>query len=257
MKIKTIQEEVYQLHHAYTKQSPLSKEDLPKGRSIAEAYDIQHKVLNEKVNMENDQHVGYKISLTSEETQQLFQATSPLYGALTETSLTNGVIELDEMLSPLIEIELMFMVNESLLPDDDEEAMLEKVSIAPGIEVPDSRFYDWFPKLSLDQVIADSAVAGKVMFGKPVEGVTTTQLENLSGELRYNGEVIAQGNSSEVLGNPVHAVKWLNEELAKDDRRLEKGMIISSGTFILPKVLQRGTYEVSFEHIGKVSLQVK
>ena len=40
------------------------------------------------------------------------------------------------------------------------------------MEIPYSRFTDWFPKLKLGHVIADSAVAVKIAIGIPVVALT-------------------------------------------------------------------------------------
>ncbi len=244
------------LYNAYNLGQAISKEEIPKEISKVDAYNIQHQLTEQKSVNDNDNLIGYKISLTSEETQQLFNSTTPLYGALTKTNLSDGSIELDKMLSPLIEIELMFIALEDLSAADDVQSILQKTSIAPGLEIPDSRFTNWFPKLSLGQVIADSAVAGNVVVGEPVEGISYDQLATIDAELTLNDEIIAQGPSTEVLDNPVHAIQWLIQELAKSGRTIQKGMIISSGTFILPKPLQKGKYQASFGSIGSISLDV-
>lgn len=244
------------LYNAYDHNQSISKQGIQEKIGKSAAYQIQHQVTEKKANVKGDKLIGYKISLTSEETQQLFHSKTPLYGSLTQASLSDGMIELDKMLSPLIEIELMFVAREDITTEDDEQSILQKMSIAPGLEIPDSRFIDWFPKLSLDQVIADNAVAGNIVVGTPVQDLAYDQLGNIKAELLLDGEVIADGSSSEVLGNPVHSVKWLIDELAKSGRMIQKGMIISSGTFILPKTLQQGKYEVCFEGIGNVSLDV-
>ncbi|ASK63748.1 hydratase [Virgibacillus phasianinus] len=244
------------LYNAYDLKQPISKESVPKNISKTDAYEIQRKVTDKKAKLNKDKLIGYKISLTSEETQELFHSTTPLYGALTQTSLSNGTIKLESMLSPLLEAELMFIANEDLSTQDNAESILQKMRIAPGLEIPDSRFTDWFPNLSFGQVIADSAVAGSVVIGEFVQGLSFEQLGNIHGTLQLDDEIIAEGSSTEVLGNPVHAIEWLIEELAKTGQAIRKGMVISSGTFILPKVLKEGTYHVHYENVGEVSLQV-
>ncbi|ASN06020.1 2-keto-4-pentenoate hydratase [Virgibacillus necropolis] len=244
------------LYNASDLKQPISKAIIPENISKSDAYNIQHQITEKKATLKDDKLLGYKISLTSEETQALFHSTTPLYGALTQTSLSDGTIKLNNMQSPLIEIELMFIADEDLSTEDDFQSILQKTSIAPGLEIPDSRFTDWFPNLSFGQIIADSAVAGNVVVGAPVQGLTVEQLGNINAELQLDGEIIAKGSSSEVLGNPVHAINWLIDELAKNGHSIKKGMIISSGTFILPKVLQKGIYQVRFEDVGEVSLHV-
>ncbi|MCJ1909582.1 2-keto-4-pentenoate hydratase [Planococcus ruber] len=244
------------LFEAYIQNKPLSKDQIPAFLEKEKAYGIQHALTAKKAEAANEELKGYKISLTSKETQELFNSETPLYGALTSPAISGGTIELTAMSSPLIELELIFIAQEDLSAEDSVEAILQKTLVAPGIEVPDSRFEDWFPHLSLGQVIADSAVAGKIVIGKPKEGVQFDDLDDIQGRLTFNGEEIASDSSKAVLEHPVYAVKWLAEELAKHGLAIKKGMAISSGTFILPKKLEKGLYTASYEGIGEVSLKV-
>lgn len=243
--------------NAYNYDQTISEETIPEEVDYDTAYTVQHKVTDMKSQYYNDKLIGYKISLTSEETQKMFDAASPLYGSLTNTNLTAGSIALDQLHEPKIEVELMFIANDHLTKDDDYASILQKMSIAPGLEIPDSRFVDWFPNLGAGKVIADSAVAGKVVVGESVNGLTYDQLGNISANLTLDGETIAQGASTEVLDNPIHAVKWLLDELAESDRIIEKGMVISSGTFILPQKLAKGRYEANFDQFGTVGINVE
>ncbi|MDN7246711.1 hypothetical protein QWY16_01875 [Planococcus shenhongbingii] len=244
------------LYDAYLHNKQIAKELIPAFLKKDDAYKLQHMLTAKKAVEADEQLAGYKISLTSPETQKLFGSETPLYGALTTSALSGGTVSLEAMSSPLIEIELIFLIKEGLSVEDDVQTILEKTLVAPGIEVPDSRFEDWFPKITLGQVIADSAVAGKIIAGKPVEGLTYEQLTDLKGTLRFNGEEIASANSSAVLDHPVNAVKWLITELEGHGLKLEKGMSVSSGTFILPHKLEKGVYTASYEGIGEVTLNV-
>lgn len=244
------------LFDAYINKKQLSKDQIPAFLEKEKAYGIQHALTAKKAEEANEELKGYKISLTSKETQELFSSETPLYGALTTPALSDGTIELASMISPLIEIELIFIAKEDLSAEDDIETILQKTLVAPGIEVPDSRFEDWFPKLSLGQVIADSAVSGKIVTGQPKEGLRFNELDDIRGSLTFNGQEIASDSSKAVLEHPVYAVKWLTEELAKHGLTVQKGMSISSGTFILPKKLEKGIYKASYEGIGEVSLKV-
>lgn len=244
------------LFEAYLHKQPLNQGEIPADLDKQAAYRIQHAVTAKKTAQSEEELKGYKVSLTSPETQNLFHSDTPLYGALTKSSLAGGEIELEEMLSPLLEIELIFILTEDLTAEDDVHSILRKSLIAPGIEVPDSRFKDWFPKITLGQVIADSAVAGKIVTGTPIGNVSFDELQDLQGKLTFNGEEVASGHSTSVLGHPAHAVKWLAEELAVHGSSLTKGMFISSGTFTLPQRLEKGLYTARYEGIGEVNLKV-
>lgn len=249
------QEYADRLYGAYENRQAFGKEQIPESLNPRLAYEVQQAVTAKKA-QNGEPLAGYKISLTSPETQQLFSSEKPLYGALTAPAISGNTIELSSMLSPLIEIELIFLIQEDIDATDSTAAILEKTLVAPGIEVPDSRFTEWFPNITLGQVIADSAVAGRIVVGEPAKSRSYDQLDQVRGELFLDGERIASGSSSEVLGHPVNAIKWLAAELEEHGSKLKRGLTVSSGTFILPKPLQKGRYEAKYKGIGTVELTV-
>ncbi|HSI67693.1 MAG TPA: fumarylacetoacetate hydrolase family protein [Planococcus sp. (in: firmicutes)] len=244
------------LFHAYTNKKQLQKNRIPASIKKDVAYGIQHAVTELKLEKSHESLIGYKVSLTSKDTQDLFDTDAPLYGGLTESALLDGQMALADLAAPLLEVELMFIAKEKLSIEDDIQDILRKMDVAPGIEVPDSRFEEWFPKISVGQVIADSAVAGKVVLGEPQLSKSFEELDNLEATLTLNGKLIAEGSSSSVLGHPVHSIQWLISALAEHGKSIEKGMVISSGTFVQPRVLETGTYIADFEGFGSVTLTV-
>lgn len=69
--------------------------------------------------------------------------------------------------------------------------------------------------------------------------------------------LLDDGSSATVMGHPINAVKWLLEKLGEHELTLEPGMFVSSGTFIMPKSLEAGTYTGEFEGIGSVQFKVE
>ncbi len=219
-------------------------------------YLVQELVTSRKITHKKEHVRGYKISLTSAETQGWFGADEPAYGTLTDSNMSDGVITLSDMSEPLIETELMFFIEEDIHHPVADEDLPGMISAAAGLEIPDSRFLDWFPKLSLGTIAADNAVAGRIVTGKERKKLSYEELGNIDLKLFLNDKEIAEGHSSEVLGNPLEAVKWLVRKLHEKGKFLSKGMIISSGTLVLPLPLQRGTYRASYSILGDVSLKV-
>ncbi len=219
-------------------------------------YLVQDLVTKRKISHKKEHLRGYKISLTSPETQGWFGANEPAYGTLTDSNMSDGVITLSDMSEPLIETELMFFIEEDIHHPVADEDLPGMISVAAGLEIPDSRFLDWFPKLSLGTIAADNAVAGKVVAGIKRKRLSYEELGNIDLKLYLNDKKIAEGHSSEVLGNPLEAVKWLIRKLDGKGKFLSRGMVISSGTFVLPMPLQRGTYRASYSTLGDVSLKV-
>lgn len=243
---------VEQLYTAYATNEPLELGVLEIESKDA-AYSIQDEVL--KMKEENGEILmGYKISLTSQETRDLFGSETPLYGAMTDVTVRKG-ISLKDYNIPLLEMELVFLVDEEIQPTDSAEEIMAKCRVAPGAEVPDGRYKDWFPNTSLTEIIADGAVNGAVIYGAPAR-YGYGDLEDIRGVLRRDGEILKEGHSTEVFDHPAKSVKWLVESLADGGKRLVPGMFVSSGTFNLPVPLEPGHYEVEYENIGEIAFEV-
>ncbi|WP_031545480.1 2-keto-4-pentenoate hydratase [Salinicoccus luteus] len=243
---------VEQLYTAYAANEPLELGTLDIESKEA-AYRIQEGVL--KLKEENDEVLmGYKISLTSRETQDLFHSDSPLYGAMTDRTVRKE-INLGDYNIPLLEMELVFLVDEEIFPEDTETDIMKKCRVAPGAEVPDGRYKDWFPNAALTEIIADGAVNGAVVYGEP-KSYDYAALDAIKGTLSRDGIVIKEGFSTEVLGHPASAVKWLAGTLAVRGKALSPGLFISSGTFNLPVPLKPGAYKAEYENVGEVAFKV-
>lgn len=241
-----------QLFEAYKNNTPLNIEDI-KVDNLTEAYDNQEALLDSKATL-GETVKGYKISLTSSETQELFNSIHPLYGAMTDKQIVDSV-KLSDFNSPLLELELIFNVKETLLLDDTLEDIVNKCTISPGIEIPDGRYKNWFPNIDMYQVISDAAVSGAVVIGEPKQ-LTYANIADIKGVISKGGEELKSGYSTEVLDHPAEAMRWLVQELDKRDKKLEPGMFVSSGTFIIPIKLEIGTYTASYENVGAISVEV-
>lgn len=243
------------LFKAYRDNAPLEKGKF-NFESTQEAYQVQDDVLALKEE-NGEKHQGYKISLTSKETQDLFNSDSPLFGQMTDVTVKKDAsLSLTDYNEPLLETELVFLVQEDVNGDDTDEEVMRKCLVAPGIEVPDGRYDDWFPKTTFYEVIADGAVNGAVVYGEAKQ-YSYDDVKNIEAVLYLNDQEVKQGNSEEVLGHPVNSVKWLAKALEERGEKLTAGRFVSSGTFMLPERLEAGKYRVEYENVGDVQLSVK
>ena len=86
---------VSQFYEAYENKSIIPNGILPSNITEYAAYDIQEGVLQRKE--ETEIHKGYKISLTSQETRNIFSSATPLYGAMGETTIFGPRIYLNDL----------------------------------------------------------------------------------------------------------------------------------------------------------------
>lgn len=224
---------------------------------IEGAYHVQEMVTDLKITRGEESVRGYKVSLTSDETQRWFSAHEPAYGTLTDLNISDGFLSLASLSEPLLEAELMFIVEKDITGYRNDNDLIGHVSVVPGIEIPDSRFAGWFPNLTLGSIIADNAVAGKIVVNGEGKRLACNELGEISLVLYHEDREVAQGLSSEVLGNPLESLKWLIGKLGSRNLSLKEGMVVSSGTFILPLRLEKGTYRASYSFIGDVTLVVE
>lgn len=207
---------------------------------------------------------GYKVSLTSKQTQDMFDSDSPLYGQQVDSHFLPAPAHLslkEQTMAPLLEVELGFRATEDLLATDSLDDLLHKTTVCGTVELPDSRFADWFPDLDKFCVMSDCAVGGFVVYGeeRPSAEVfpTVADAANVNVTLYHDGKEEATGCSSEVLGNPFESLAWLVKKLAAQGKDFRAGQLVSSGTFLLPPHLTAGKWEAKFDHgFGNVTVNV-
>lgn len=246
------------LFNALTKQEKLTESDY---KNLLTDDDSAYRVQYALTQLKNESVAGYKVSLTSKQTQDMFDSDSPLYGAEVKHQWLKSPakLPLSDLMEPLVEVELVFTAQEDLLATDSVEELLKKTTVAAALEVPDARFKDWFPALSKHMVMADNAVAGRVVFGKELstEAMKPSDLDHVSAQLTLNGKTLVAGESSDVLGNPLNSLQWLVKKLDSQGLQLAAGQRVSSGTFVLPPHLEKGHYLCEFsDGFGNVDLTV-
>ena len=109
--------------------------------------------------------------------------------------------------------------------------------------MPDSRFAKWFPSLSKYLVMSDCAVGGYVVYGTPVDGaeLTVEGMAGYTGKCYHDGQLVKQGKTSEVLGNPVNSMQWLVGKLASQGKSFKRGMHASVGTVFVRRCSRRAS----------------
>ena len=222
----------------------------------ATSYAIQDEVISRKCADGKDEIAGYKISMTSAETQAIANTYEPAYGTILKSNVksNNETISLSNLFAPLIEVEMMFILQENFSMGAKETEIIEKTAVAPGIEIPDARYIDWFPNFTLADLLCDNTATGLVALADPIETLSINNITEISVDLIHNNEKIDAGVASAVLGNPIKAVKWLSEKLASKNKQLKKGMIISSGTFTTPIPVKEGAYKATFSELGEIKV---
>ncbi|OBF51735.1 2-keto-4-pentenoate hydratase [Mycobacterium sp. 852002-53434_SCH5985345] len=198
---------------------------------VVDAYEIQLINIRQRV-AEGARVLGHKVGLSSKAIQQMMGVDEPDYGhLLDEMELSEDTpVKANRYLWPRVEVEVGFILNADLpgasCTEDDVLAATE--ALVPSIELIDTRITDW--KIELCDTIADNASSAGFVLGKARVSPRDVDLKGIDAVLRCNGEVVAEGRTDAVLGNPVTAVAWLARKVEGFGVRLRKGDLVLPGS---------------------------
>jgi len=232
--------------------------------TIADAYALQRAFVELRSARTGEGVAGYKIAFTSPAAQQAVTTGGYHSGCLLPDQIlaTGAGIRLSERFSPILEVELLVRVTRPFRAGAARAEIADSTELAAGLEVPESRFRDWFggeyPALEVTQVIADNCLAGLVIVGDRWVPAARLDLTGATATLHRDGELVREGAVDLVVPDPLTAVGWLAGQLEERGERLQEGQIISSGTWTDTILAVAGTHVARFSHgLGSVVLAVE
>jgi 2-keto-4-pentenoate hydratase len=202
--------------------------------------------------------MGYKVGLTSREAQKQFQVFEPDFGHLFNDMLLppDGALNLSTLIQPKIEGEIAFVLGKDLRgPGITLVDVMGAVEYATAaVEIIDSRIKDW--KITAVDTIADNGSSALfALSGKQVP-LRELDLPSLGMALSRNGEVMVTGSGAACMGNPLNAVVFLANTLAKHDRFLLAGEVILSGSLGPMISMKAGDfYDCEIWKLGRISVK--
>ncbi|WP_410874379.1 2-keto-4-pentenoate hydratase [Nocardia sp. A7] len=224
---------------------------------VVDAYEIQ--LLNIQRRLRSGAKVvGHKVGLSSKAMQEMMGVDEPDYGhLLADMEVYEDVpVDTSKFLLPRVEVEVGFVLGADLPGEDCTEAdvLAATVAYAPSIELIDSRIKDW--KIGLTDTISDNASSAGWVLGKERVAPGDIDIKAIDAVLTRNGEVIAEGRSDAVLGDPVIAVAWLARKVATFGVRLKKGDIVLPGSCTRAIDARPGDdFHAEFSGLGSVRLR--
>ena len=200
-------------------------------RDINEAYEIQLAVAL----LRPMPNAGFKLGLTNEAAQRAADTFAPIVGRLAAPDIrrSQSIIQLPEKHLRIVEAEVIFELGTDLpagqAPYTEQRVMASVHRTFAGIELCNTRFDASFdPPLTF--VVADNSNADLIVVGDALSAEELGCLDNLSVTLQRRGEPDIKGSTRNVLGNPVRALTWLANWLARRGESLKRGQLISSGS---------------------------
>ncbi len=227
------------------------------GFDVESAYAVQSIVIGRRLSA-GARLVGHKVGLTNVAMQQQLGVDEPDFGRFLDDMEipADGSVRLGDLIQPRIEPEIAFVLAHDLAGPGVTagDVLAATDSVAPALEIIDSRIADW--RIKLADTVADNASSSRFVVGprRPVTGVDLVALE---GALVRDGEVAGVGHGEAVLGDPAAAVAWLINTLARYGESVSAGEVILPGALCASVPLNSGrVFKTEMGDLGSVSVEV-
>lgn len=223
--------------------------------TVDDAYRIQLHQIEGK--LAESQLVGMKIGLTSKVMQDMFQVDTPDFGHILNTMVydNGGQIAKSQFISPKVEFELAFLLKDDLVGPNvtAEDVLAATATVAPAIEIIDSRIRDW--KFRFEDTVADNGSSAGAIIGEALPVPSLEALAKIQLVAQKNGAEFDRGQSNAVMDNPANAVAWLANMLSAYDITLKAGQFILSGAITAAVPFEAGDrFDIDYGDYGQVSV---
>jgi 2-keto-4-pentenoate hydratase len=222
--------------------------------TLDDAYRIQIALVERRL-AAGERHIGWKVGLTAKAIQEQFGFYEPVFGCILETRPSGHVFGADELIHPGFETELCIRLAHGLEGKVSIEEVHDAIDVIhPSFEIIETRG-DFVNQIAL--ALADNAQQRCVVLGAPVRLPREMALDEVEARVELNGQEVARGLGSAVLGTPLNSIAWLAGKLPQYGQTLRAGDIVMTGSFVRQFPLSPGDIAAAeFSGIGRVEVAI-
>ncbi len=206
--------------------------------------------------LRGEQLVGLKLGFTSKAKMEQMGVHDMIWGRLTDKMhyASDGTLTISKFIHPRAEPEIAFCISKHI----DKELNLDNVkeyvsSLAVAIEIIDSRYENF--KFSLEDVVADNCSSAGFVLGPWQDA--DTNIQDISIQISINQEMVHDGNSNAILGNPWESMVAISRLALNNGEILKEGSIVLAGAATPASYVKAGdVIGVRAEGLGEVGLRV-
>jgi 2-oxo-3-hexenedioate decarboxylase len=228
-------------------------------KTLKDAYAIQDEILRTG----GYKLAGWKVALTNDEAMERADAAEPAAGPLfaRHVSATPQTIEGGSESVAGFECEFAFRLGKDIpaegAPYTGQVVAAGVDSLHPAIEVVGIRIANR-PSLGVNGLVADFSGNFSFVYGPAVPGWQKVDLAKCAVRHLVDGEEVAASTGANVLDNPLNALAWLANHLARRGHELKAGQWVTTGAATGPIPAPVGsTVTADFEGLGKVEVRFK
>lgn len=226
----------------------------------ADAFRVAQEVVRRRV-AAGDAVVGFKLGNIAKAMQDKFGVDEPDYGYLlaSQFEAENLTLTSRRFIEPFVEVEPAFVLKHAVGgPNVTAVDIMQATDfVVPALEIIDSRVANW--EIDIFDTIADGGSCGAVIVGGAPRKLSEVNLADTTGDVLFDDEVKATGNTNAAYGNPIGAVAWLARRISEYDVGLDPGKLILPGSILAAVRMEpghriagrfRGWGEVSFDYVA-------
>lgn len=258
---EAIAAELFAQHDTRVRFRPL--EDAQRAGGLEDAYRIQEKLQDLFIADGAGAIAGYKVALTSAAMQAFVGVDRPLAGAIFASRIhaTLATLDLDAFQRLGIECEIAVRLATDLpgrTGGHDAESVAPAVgAVMPAFELIEDRDAD-YDTIDAFSLVADNCWNAGIVTGPAREDWRALDLLAARGLLRVNNRSVGEGVGADALGSPLAALAWLADLCAAQDRPLQRGMIVMTGSIVKTYFPAPGErLDFSVEGLGQVELRLR
>lgn len=153
-----------------------------------------------------------------------------------------------------IEPEMVLRIGKDLEGENlSDETLIKSIEyVSPGIELHHFKF--WFSPTTSQELICSNGIHAGLIVGDIKISPRKLSFKNELFKVSKNGTIVTQAHASEIMGGPLHSLRWLVGHLTRNGRILGAGDFVIPGSPVELITIDAETkLEVEISQIGKVT----
>jgi 2-keto-4-pentenoate hydratase len=227
--------------------------------SITDAYGVQDIVAQMRMDR-GEAVVGFKVGCTSEAIRSQFGLTEPICGRIFYPHIFKDSVRLDwrGYVNCAIEPEMVLKIGKELHGENlsDTELVDGIEYVSPGIEIHNFKF--WYSPPTLQELICSGGIHAGLVVGNDRVSPGELLFSDEVFSVYKNDGLITSAPASEIMGGPLHSLRWLVKFLTGKGLPLKKGSLVIPGSPVELVSIDSDTHlSVEIEHIGALAVDFK
>ena len=223
--------------------------------SIAEAYVVQDLVTRKRIEI-GERVVGFKVGCTSNAIREQFGINEPINGKIFQPHIleSNARVDYSNYINCAIEPEMVLKISEDLEGVDmsDKDLINSIGYVSPGIELHNFKF--WIEPPTVQELICSGGIHAGLIVGIQKVDPKKLLFKDEVFSVYKDENLVTSAPSSEIMGGPIHSLRWLVTFLTKKGVILKKDSLVIPGSPVeLVNIDQDTELKVVIDHVGSLT----